>query len=291
MIWNGVVAALDRLIPSASRRMAMVTTAELVIEDLAVEFDGYTIAVLADFHHRASMHDLRWLRHAVDSANSVSPDLVALLGDYGSSFKKAPSVSQRWYRDSMTAMTPLLRDLRAHDGIVAVLGNHDHYASASLVRAWLTSLDAELLVNRARFVTRSASRLRVAGLDDVAEGVPDPTAGCELADQTPTVLISHDPDGLLGLDSRLRIDVMLAGHTHGGQIVVPGYGAPITMSRICGRRSASGWVPNQRASLYVTRGLGEQLPLPIRINSVPEVLVLRLRSRSLGSTTGVSARP
>ena len=90
--------------------------------------------------------------------------------------------------------------------------------------------------------------------------------------------LSHEPDGIRHLDPRLRVDVMLAGHTHGGQIVLPGYGAPLTMSRTCGRRSANGWVTNPRAPLYVTRGLGEQLPLPVRINCPPEIVVLRLRA-------------
>src|SRR5687768_6647270 len=80
--------------------------------------------------------------------------------------------------------------------------------------------------------------------------------------------------------SQLRVDAVIAGHTHGGQIVVPGYGAVMTMARVCGRRSASGWVGNSRTALYVTRGLGEQLPLPLRFKCRREVLVLRLTSGS-----------
>jgi predicted MPP superfamily phosphohydrolase len=280
MIWNSIVAAMERFIPSPSRRLADVTTVDFCIPDLGKEFDGYTIVVLADFHHRSSYHDLRWLRHAVDVANAASPDLVALLGDYGSSFKHAPALSKGWYRDTMTAMTPELCRLRARDAIVAVLGNHDYYADAAPVRAWLISMGAEVLVNRPLHIGRSSSVLRVAGQDDAAEGDHDPTAGCELAERVPTVVFSHAPDGLLRLDSRLRVDAMVAGHTHGGQVVIPGYGAPVTMSRLCGRRSASGWVSNPRASLYVTRGLGEQLPLPVRINCHPEILVMRLRSQN-----------
>jgi predicted MPP superfamily phosphohydrolase len=260
-----------------TRDLARVTETELIVEDLGAGFDGYTIAALADFHHHPSRLDLRWLRHVVDATNSASPDLVALLGDYGASFKRTPVMSQRWYRAALAAMTPDLGRLRARDGVVAVLGNHDYYASAALVREWLESIGAALLINRARYLLRSGSTLCIAGMDDLSEGNADPLVGCDPAERAPTVVLSHHPDGILHLDPRIRVDAMLAGHTHGGQMVLPGYGAPITMSRACGRQSANGWVANGRAPLYVSRGIGEQLPLPLRFRCPPEVVVLRLR--------------
>jgi predicted MPP superfamily phosphohydrolase len=260
------------------RALARVTEYQSIVADLGDPFDGYTIVVLSDFHHRHPFVDLRWLRHAVDSTNAVSPDLVALLGDYASSFKQTPVVSRRWYARALPAMAAELRRLRARDGVVAVLGNHDYYADSEVVREWLHATGAYVLVNSPMCVARSASALRIAGLDDLKEGSPDPLVGCSLIDQPPTVVLSHEPDGIRRLDPRLRVDVMLAGHTHGGQIVIPWYGAPVTMSQTCGRRSAHGWVQNPRAPLLVTRGLGEQLPLPIRVGCPPETLILRLRS-------------
>src|SRR3982751_1259200 len=90
--------------PFRSRDLAQVTVTELVLDDLGAEFDGYTIAALSDFHHHPSRRDLRWLRHVVDATNAASPDLVALLGDYGASFKRTPVMSQRWYREALDAM-------------------------------------------------------------------------------------------------------------------------------------------------------------------------------------------
>lgn len=261
------------------RALARVTEYRSIVADLGDPFDGYTIVVLSDFHHRHPFTDLRWLRHAVDSANAASPDLVALLGDYASSFKQTPVVSRGWYARALAAMAGEVRRLSARDGVVAVLGNHDYYADAEVVREWLRASGAYVLVNSPTCVVRPGSALRIAGLDDLKEGRPDPLVGCGLIDQPPTVILSHEPDGIRRLDLRLRVDVMLAGHTHGGQIVIPWYGAPVTMSQTCGRRSAHGWVQNPRAPLLVTRGLGEQLPLPIRIACPPEILVLRLRSQ------------
>jgi uncharacterized protein len=267
---------MSRFVPFRSRALAAVTTTKLVVGDLGATFDGYTIVVLADFHHRPSLADLGWLRHVVDVTNAASPDLIALLGDYGSSFRRAPELSRRWYRRALAAMTPELSRLSARDGIVSVLGNHDYYASAAIVEEWLRGLGADVLVNRARRFVRSTDVLRVAGVDDLSEGALVPSAGCDVTEPVPTIVLSHNPDGILHLDPGLRVDAVLAGHTHGGQIVLPGYGAPLRMARVCGRRSASGWVPNPRAPLYVTRGVGEQLPLPLRVNCPPEIVVLRL---------------
>lgn len=280
-IVNGIVSRMLEIAGTTfapPRALARIAEYQCIVADLGIHFDGYTIVVLSDFHHRHPFAELRWLRHAVESTNAVSPDLVALLGDYASSFKQTPITSRRWYARALPAMAADLRRLRARDGVVAVLGNHDYYADADLVREWLHVTGAQVLVNSPMYVERSGSRLRIAGLDDIKEGMADPLVGCSLTLQPPTVVLSHEPDGIRRLDPRLRADVMLAGHTHGGQIVLPWYGAPVTMSQACGRRSAHGWVQNPRAPLLVTRGLGEQLPLPVRVRCPPEILILRLRS-------------
>jgi uncharacterized protein len=252
-----------------------VTLVDLTIPDLPPAFEGYKIAALADFHHAAG-GDLDWLQHTVHLVNATSPDIIALLGDYGESFKRARSLSRHWYREALSELTPHIARLHARDGIVAVLGNHDYYANADAVTAWLSQLGVNVLVNRTLNVMRKDQKLRIAGIDDVFEGRHEPKVGCDISTREPTVVLSHNPDGVLHLHPELRVDVVIAGHTHGGQIVIPGFGAPLTMTTVCGRRSASGWVPNSRTALYVTRGLGEQLPLPIRFNCAREVLLLRL---------------
>ena len=99
-VLNGIASRMLELAGAAfapRRTLARITECHSTVAGLGDPFDGYTIVVLSDFHHRHPFEDLRWLRHAVHSANAVSPDLVALLGDYASSFKKTPVVSRRWY--------------------------------------------------------------------------------------------------------------------------------------------------------------------------------------------------
>ena len=255
-----------------------ISNLQLVIPDLPATFEGYRIAALADFHHPAG-GDLAWLRHTVDEVDQASPDLIALLGDYGESFKQARSLSRHWYAQAMAELTPHVARLRAPDGVVAILGNHEYFADATAVSGWLTGLGVHVLVNEPTYVKRGEHTLRVAGIDDVAEGRPEPAIGCDVAGREPTIVLSHNPDAVLQLHPELRVDAVIAGHTHGGQIVFPGYGAPLTLAAICSRRSASGWIPNARTSLYVTRGLGEQLPLPVRFNCPRELSMLQLTSR------------
>lgn len=271
----GRIAA--RVVDGARRSSLIISTLEFWIEDLGLGFDGYTVVVLADLH-QAPTTEVGWLRDVVKLANDAHPDVIALLGDYATSFRRAPSISRTWYRTALSAMGSVCKALHARDGVIGVLGNHDYYADAEYVQAWLRNIGADVLVNRARLVHRDGRTLRIAGTDDVSMGELDPRVGCEVGVEIPTIVLTHHPDAILHLALDLRVDVVLAGHTHGGQVVVPGYGAPLTMSRVCGRRSASGWVPNGRTALYVSRGVGAQLPLPIRLNCPPEILVVRLRA-------------
>lgn len=257
----------------APHRLAR-TELEVVVAGLPAAFDGYTIAALSDLHHRPG-ESLRYLRRAVTLANECSPDLAVLLGDYGISFKRQRPLSRVLYARAMPAASRVLAGLRTRDGVLAVLGNHDHYAGAAAVRDWLGALGARVLVNEHVAIERGGDRLVVAGIDDVTDGAPEPRAGCPDGVR-PHLVLSHNPDGVRVLSPSLGEPLVLSGHTHGGQVVLPIYGAPLTMSRVCGRSTASGWIPNPWFPLYVVRGIGVQIPL--RFRCPPELLVVRLRS-------------
>ena len=251
------------------------TVVDASVRDLAPEFDGYTLAVLADIHHRRGS-ETPHLRQLVEMSNAADPDLIVLLGDYGASFRHNRPLSAAFYEWALPALGFALRKLRSRDGIVAVLGNHDHYHDAGRVTEWLQSLDAHVLVNSHVVIRRGGEQLIIGGVGDALEGHVDAMGGAGRRPRgTPLVVLSHNPDGVLSLSQEAGVGLVLSGHTHGGQIVIPGYGAPVTFTRICGRRTASGWVPNPTAPLYVSRGAGAQWP--IRFCCPPEVLIVRLR--------------
>ena len=254
-------------------RQLTVSEHEVAIADLGAAFEGYTIVALSDIH-QPPMRDTSQLRRALDVTMAAQPDLVALTGDFAASIKRLPAVSRRFYAQGMAASGPLLREVRARDGVVAVLGNHDYYANVPAILRWLQELGVRTLVNESFVIERDGCALVVGGTDDYGERGVDAAAGCAGRPDAPTVVLAHQPDSVLGFTSDRRMDVVLSGHTHGGQIVLPFLGAPMTLSRVCTRHHPSGWVPNRRAPLLVSRGVGGDIPL--RFNCPPEVLIVRL---------------
>ena len=251
----------------------VVSEHEVPIADLAEPFDGYTMVALADVHAPPYGRHGQ-LQRAVAVARSAQPDLVLLLGDYGASVGWSRAISARFYRSAMPAAGPLLAALDAPDGVIAVLGNHDYYFDGTAVADWLRGLGVRVLVNEHVVIARDGAQLVIGGTDDLDRGRVDPAAGCAGAPPAPTIVLAHNPDSVTRLTPARRVDLVMSGHTHGGQIVLPAYGALVTFAEICTRTSPSGWVPNGRAPLLVSRGLGGDIPL--RFNCPPEVMIVRL---------------
>jgi predicted MPP superfamily phosphohydrolase len=252
-----------------------VTELDVPIRDLGAELDGYTMAVLSDFHNRP-LSGRAYLDRLVHETGNARPDVILLLGDYGVSFKYA-RLANRWlYRRAARGLAYLLDHLDPVDGVVGVLGNHDHYAGADAVSTDLRRMGVQVLDNTCVQIRRGGAAVLVGGVGDAREGVVDAAGGCgEFSADFPRIILSHNPDAVFALDRQARIDLILSGHTHGGQVVLPLVGAPLTMTRLCTRHTASGWVPNNRAPLYVSRGIGCQIP--IRVGCPPELVIVRLR--------------
>jgi uncharacterized protein len=257
--------------PLALQRSAI----ELPIANLAPELEGYTIAVLSDLHYGGTIRPAHLIGRAVELTNEATPNLVVLLGDYALSHSMLRTMSRWLYQWALPRMTDVLRTLRAPDGLVAILGNHDYDYDAGKTTVWLQSIGARVLVNECLVIERGSARLGIGGVDDWTHGEIDPYGGCaSLAPDIPRIVLSHNPDGALELASNARVDLMLAGHTHGGQIVLPWIGAPARHCTVCDAHSPSGWVARAPIPLYVTTGVGVLLPL--RIGCPAEVLIVRL---------------
>ncbi|MBC7789646.1 MAG: metallophosphoesterase family protein [Anaerolineae bacterium] len=257
-------------------RQLRITQTEAPIPGLSREFDGYTIALLSDLH-QATLPGVSHSHRAARIAQSFDPDLIALTGDFGVSFNASYAASAPFYRSGMRELAPVIADLSARDGIIAVLGNHDYYYDAPAVAEWLKSLQVKVLINEAFMVERNGARLAIAGVDDTEEGTIDPAGGCgAIPPEVHRVIFAHNPDAVLHLSATLPVSLVLAGHTHGGQVILPIVGALVRHSRICAARYPRGWVPNERVPLFVSAGVGSQIPL--RFRCPPEVVIVRLRS-------------
>lgn len=219
------------------------------------------IAWLTDLHHGEFVRTPS-VRAWVDAALREAPDLVLLGGDL---------VDHNAGADADAELFAELARLRAPLGAWAVPGNHDHarFRGSGRFVGHLRDAGIETLVNRGAAVRPD---LFVAGLDDYRNGRPD-LAGT-LRDRPAvgaTLLLSHNPDVLPEVPT--DVGLTLSGHTHGGQVVLPGVGALTTSSRY-GDRFLAGWVEGP-ARGYVSRGLGVT-SIPVRINCPAELTVLDL---------------
>lgn len=238
------------------------------LRGLAPEFEGLRVALLSDFHHGPLVSAQR-IRDSVDLANSLNPDLIALTGDY---IHRGSEWVGTCFRE--------LANLRAPFGVFGVLGNHDHYrGAAAAVRAAMGPAGITDLTNRGIRLRRGDGELHICGVGDLWHERQDLTTALTGATRKESaLLLSHNPDYLERIRDS-RIGLVLSGHTHGGQCVLPIIGAPILPSRF-GQKYASGLCQGPTARVFVTTGVGHSFP-PIRMNCPAEVALLTLTSLSV----------
>jgi uncharacterized protein len=246
-------------------------TIEVALSRLPETFDGFTIAQLSDFHY--DHFTAEPARKSVEIVNSLKPDLVVLTGD----FVTVPFL-KRHAREAARTVEPcseVLRSLSAPMGKFAILGNHDAYSSAGYVAGVLQENGIPVLVNRALPLERKSSRIWLAGIDDALEGKPDlGTALEKVPSNEAVVLLAHEPD--FADEAALKpVDLQLSGHSHGGQIWIPGIGAPWLPA--LARNYPRGLYKVGNLTLYTNIGIGT-IRAPLRINCPPEVTLITLRA-------------
>jgi predicted MPP superfamily phosphohydrolase len=206
----------------------------------------------------------------VQQVNELQPDLIALGGDYiyASTDYESPIFAE-------------LAELEAPLGRFAVLGNHDYgeYQGdgkdpSTAIRA-IKRAGIELLDNRGVWVERDGARIRLGGVSDYREGIPDPDPVIEgTTSEDMVILLCHNPDYAEALSAG-DIDLMLSGHTHGGQVTFFGLWAPHLPSDY-GQRYRTGMVDAATCAVIVSNGVGTIFP-PLRFFARPQIVEITLR--------------
>jgi hypothetical protein len=234
----------------------------IALPRLPAAFDSLRIAFLTDIHHGPFIA-LDYVASIVRTTLALAPDLILLGGDY---ISKHPRYVQPCFE--------VLAGLDAPLGVFGVLGNHDYQSGMPEMRSAFAATGLHELTNRGVWLERGGSRLRLAGVDDLWYGKPDPRpALVDAAPDDACLVVSHNPDFAEKLRDP-RVGLVLSGHTHGGQVYIPGYGAPIVPSRY-GQKYLQGLVRAPMTQVYISRGLGTVTP-PMRYNSRPELTLLTL---------------
>jgi uncharacterized protein len=238
------------------------TDITILVPRLPNAWKGLRVAFLTDIHH-GPWTSLAYVHTIVERANALKPDLILLGGDYvhrGASYIQ-PCIAA-------------LGILSAPLGVFGVLGNHDHWHGAAETSEAFRDSGIHELTNSGIFLVRGEQRLRIAGVGDLWEDTQDITAA--LGDTKPNetaILLSHNPDYAEQI-SDSRVGLVLSGHTHGGQVVLPVVGAPFVPSRF-GQKYLRGLVQAPHIQVFVSRGLGTITP-PVRFCCRPEINLITL---------------
>ncbi len=258
------------------RHWIEITHRDVFIPGLAQAFDGFRVAQLSDIHLDDYTEPF-FLRDAVRHINELNPDAVFLTGDFVT-HELLPvrfSIGPAWQ------CANLLKQIQCPHRY-AVMGNHDVIVGSELVSEALTTNGITVLINGHVAIERAGARFWLAGLDDPVAGEPDPGAAIPASIRNvahePIILLCHAPDyadDLIVVPEGQAVSLMLAGHSHGGQIRLPIVG-PLVLPDL-GRKYIEGWFRFGSLQLYVNRGLGT-VGLPIRFNCPPEIALLTLRS-------------
>ncbi len=222
------------------------------------------ILLMSDIHIAGPDMPPSRLERIVEQANGLQPDVVLIAGDFISEKRVAT-----WNYSADEIAAPLA-GLRPRLGTFAVMGNHDHWADAPAITAALTRAGVRVLSNEAA----RAGPLAIGGLDDDYTGNADlgrTLVAMQMAGGVP-VLLSHSPDSFPALPE--DVPLMVAGHTHCGQISLPGIGPLATASRH-GKRYACGRIDELGRTLVVSAGLGTSI-VPLRIGAVPDMWLIEL---------------
>ena len=252
---------------------------EIAFESLPDGFDGYRIVHISDIHVRSFIGREKHLEHAADIINSLDADLVAFTGDL---ISMAP--------DELESTAPALRSIKAKDGVVSVLGNHDYspYIDVDedtrkrymeeLVRTE-KEMGWNLLVDSHEKICRGGDSIAVVGVQNISpskhfHSQGDLSKAVDGTDGMFRILLSHDPmlweAEVLGKD----IPLTLSGHTHAMQMSLLGWSPSSLIFR-----QNKGLYSRNGQYLYVNIGLGETI-FPARIGARPEITLITLRKQS-----------
>ncbi len=243
----------------------LIETKEVVIESdqIPADFDGKKIVFLSDIHY-GPFFDKGRLESLVNQTNALNPDMILLGGDY--------VTNDPAYVGPAFAS---LSKLKAPLGVYGVLGNND--PENSTIKA-MSQVGITYIGNRGIWIGDNSSRIRIGGVGDLDTDVPNQGATTLAANEGDFVmLVSHKPEFFPQV-KQSKVDVMLSGHTHGGQFTIFGLWAPFYDSKY-GQKYLSGVMKVNNTTLIVSNGIGT-VTAPVRFFARPQIIVVKLKKKS-----------
>jgi predicted MPP superfamily phosphohydrolase len=261
----------QRFYPKEFPGWVVVEDVHLELPHLDPEFDGYRVVQISDFHI-GTWVTRKHLDEVVELVNEQQPDLVVLTGDY------VTFTPEKFASDLVSALKRII----ARDGVLGILGNHDHWTDPKVIRRVFYAAGVTDLSNRVYSVHRRNSALHFGGVDDIMNELDClEDVLVKLPSHGAAVLLVHEPD-FADVSSRSgRFDLQISGHTHGGQVLLPLVGAIFLPSY--GRKYPHGHYRVNGMHLYTNRGIGTA-EVPVRYNCPAEITVFHLKSAHNGKS-------
>lgn len=258
----------------------------VVEETLAVphwspRLNGFRVVAIADLHTGSNYAPPERIRYVVEQANAQDADVIVLLGDYVSEtrwdreFHKKPEGTDRTeLRISVEEIAENLKGLRAKYGVYAIIGNHDWYHNEQSIHRKLEEIAGiTVLNNEIAEIDVGGEKVRLWGVEDLYKNRQVPAQPFNaLAEKQNVIVLTHNPDSLLSAPAGFAI--MFSGHTHGGQLRWPIFGAKAVFND---PRFMDGHAVVDDKHVYVTSGVGTSV-IPFRFRVPPEIAVVTLNS-------------
>ena len=267
-IRQGIQDAMTYTLPDKQFRPENIDLVEVDIKlnNLGWNFHNYRILNISDIHLGQWINP-EYLDDLTDYVNTLNYDLIVLTGDYFSYN----------LQDYDKALEMSLKKLKAPDGKYGVLGNHDHWMDADKVRNIFKNSDIHDLSNDAVLLKKDEDHLNLAGVDSCTVCADDLDAVlAKLKDNTPTILLAHEPDFAHQSSQTGKVDLQISGHSHGGQFIIP----KVETTPFRGPNSTKypvGLYKVKDMIQYTSKGLGTN-SFRIRINCKPEITIITLKT-------------
>ena len=235
------------------------------------ELDGFKVVAISDVHGGSNTMTEEKIRYLAEFANQQEPDIIVLLGDYVSQVKG----HGKDLRMPVEVIAENLKGLKAKYGVFAVIGNHDWWYEEATVRSAFERVGFKVLENEAASFEANGKKVWILGIEDFWKRykVNISKQLAEIEPKENIIGITHNPDSFDQTPDALSI--LLAGHTHGGQVFLPFIGAPIPVAK---KEYTRGHIVRDDRQMFVTKGVGTSGP-GIRFCAVPEIVVLTLEAK------------
>ena len=261
-LYGGTVALVGSYPVFIERNIVLVNRYKIPIANLPPSFHGFTLAQLTDLHLGFLVSE-SFVEAIVHRTNRLRTDIIVCTGDYVQEGNTIEEIEKVW---------PILSKLQAKQGVYSVLGNHDHWADTDRSLYWLERTGQNIR-HACKPLYKGKDRILIGGAGDYWEDELkiDKTFSCSDENEC-RLLLSHNPDSV---DTAFNtpLSLVLSGHTHGGQVVIPFYGPPVLPVK--NKNYTSGLISTPRTQLFISRGIGWAI-YPVRFNCYPEIAVLEL---------------